>query len=59
MCWLSNFDAGWDSLDHSHYDERFRRMWRLYLAASAGNMRAGNMDVWQFVYSKLKRPVID
>lgn len=53
ICWLNNFDAAYPSLDHNRYHERFRRMWRLYLGGAAGNMRAGLMDVWQFLYTKL------
>lgn len=53
VCWLNNFDAAYPSLDHNRYNERFRRMWRLYLAGAAGSMRAGSMDVYQFLYTKL------
>jgi len=58
MCWLKNFENIYPSLSKSRYNERFRRMWRLYLAAAAGNMRAGNMDVWQFVFSQIDAPRI-
>jgi cyclopropane-fatty-acyl-phospholipid synthase len=52
-CLLENFDAAYPSLDHTRYDDRFRRMWRLYLGGAAGSMRAGSMDVWQYLYTRL------
>jgi len=32
QAWRSNFEAAEDRLDELGYDERFRRIWRLYLA---------------------------
>lgn len=32
--WRQRFNAGFASLDHDHYDDRFRRMWNFYLAGS-------------------------
>ena len=51
MAWFERFDAGWDRLKHK-YDERFYRMWKLYLQGCAGGFRAGRMSVWQLVFSK-------
>ena len=51
MAWHDRFEAGWPHLDHSRYDERFRRMWRFYLLASAGGFRARSMQLWQIVFS--------
>lgn len=34
------------------YDERFYRMWRLYLAACAANFRYGDLGLSQFVFTK-------
>jgi cyclopropane-fatty-acyl-phospholipid synthase len=50
MAWHANTEAAWDDL--SDYDERFRRMWRFYLLASAGSFRAGNLQLWQIVLSR-------
>lgn len=50
MAWHANVDAAWDDLPG--YDERFRRMWRFYLLSSAGSFRAGNLQLWQVVFSK-------
>lgn len=32
--WRRQFNEGFASLDHSHYDDKFRRMWNFYLAGS-------------------------
>ncbi len=50
MAWHRNIEAAWDDLPA--YDERFRRMWRFYLLASAGSFRAGALQLWQVVFSK-------
>lgn len=34
------------------YDERFYRMWKLYLASSAGTFRYGDLSLSQFVFTK-------
>jgi len=51
MCWYDNFARAWDELKAS-YDERFFRMWRYYLLASAGGFRAGGNQLWQIVFSR-------
>jgi cyclopropane-fatty-acyl-phospholipid synthase len=48
--WRANFDAGWDSLKAA-YDERFRRMWHFYLAASMAFFRTRQGQLWQLVLS--------
>ena len=50
MAWRSNFDRAWPSLQ-ARYDERFRRMWRFYLSASAAVFRARRDQLWQLVMS--------
>jgi cyclopropane-fatty-acyl-phospholipid synthase len=50
MAWRSNFDRAWPSLK-TCYDERFRRMWRFYLSASAAVFRARRDQLWQLVMS--------
>jgi cyclopropane-fatty-acyl-phospholipid synthase len=50
MAWHANVESAWDDLPD--YDERFRRMWRFYLLSSAGSFRAGNLQLWQIVFSK-------
>lgn len=34
------------------YDQRFYRMWRLYLASSSASFRYGNLNLSQFVFTK-------
>ena len=36
----------------TRYDERFRRMWRYYLATSMATFRARRSQLWQIVLSK-------
>lgn len=55
MAWWRNFEEGWGQLrgkDPVKYDERFYRMWRYYLLSCAGAFRAGNLQLWQYVFSK-------
>jgi cyclopropane-fatty-acyl-phospholipid synthase len=55
MAWFERFDAGWGQLKNK-YDQRFYRMWKLYLQGCAGAFRAGRMRVWQYVFSKGRIP---
>ncbi|MEW9624194.1 cyclopropane fatty acyl phospholipid synthase [Rhodanobacter geophilus] len=50
MAWRANFDAAWPELSKS-YDERFRRMWRYYLGASAAVFRSRRDQLWQLTLS--------
>jgi cyclopropane-fatty-acyl-phospholipid synthase len=50
MAWRANFDRAWPALSQ-RYDERFRRMWRFYLSASAAVFRARRDQLWQLVMS--------
>ncbi len=50
QAWRANIEAAWDRLD-SRYDERFRRMWRFYLAASMATFRSRRSQLWQIVMS--------
>lgn len=50
MAWRENFDAAWPQLSQ-RYDERFRRMWRFYLSASAAVFRSRRDQLWQLVLS--------
>ncbi|KRN90568.1 SAM-dependent methyltransferase [Ligilactobacillus ceti] len=49
--WDSNFKAVLPEVQKIH-DERFIRMWDLYLQACAASFEAGNIDVMQFLLSK-------
>ena len=50
QAWRANIEAAWGTLP-SRYDERFRRMWRYYLAASMAAFRARRIQLWQIVLS--------
>ena len=50
MAWFHNFEANWEKIK-GHYTERFHRMWRFYLLASAGSFRAHHLPVWQILLS--------
>ncbi len=50
QAWRANIEAAWDALP-ARYDERFRRMWRYYLAASMASFRARRIQLWQLVLS--------
>ncbi len=50
QAWRSNVERAWPALD-ARYDERFRRMWRFYLAASMATFRSRRSQLWQIVLS--------
>jgi cyclopropane-fatty-acyl-phospholipid synthase len=52
MAWWRNFDTRYCTLDKQKYDQRFYRMWKLYLMMSAGAFRARRLHLWQIVLSK-------
>lgn len=50
QAWRDNVEAAWEHLD-PRYDERFRRMWRFYLAGSMATFRTRHSQLWQLVLS--------
>lgn len=48
--WYANFERAWPQLS-ARYNERFYRMWRLYLLMSAGSFMARASQLWQLVLS--------
>ncbi len=50
MAWRANFERAWPEL-RERYGERFFRMWRFYLSASAATFRARRDQLWQIVLS--------
>lgn len=50
QAWRDNIEAAWERLG-DRYDERFRRMWRFYLAASMAVFRSRRAQLWQLVLS--------
>lgn len=48
--WLERFEGSYDSIVRM-YDERFARMWRLYLAGSVAAFRVGTLQLFQIVFA--------
>jgi len=46
--WRDKFLGSWSSIQPLGFDERFRRMWEMYLAYCEGGFRAKSIDVGQF-----------
>lgn len=51
QAWRRNVEAAWPHLDAQRYDERFKRMWRFYLAGSMAAFRCRHAQLWQLVLS--------
>jgi cyclopropane-fatty-acyl-phospholipid synthase len=47
--WRQRFEAAWPKIAPLGFDDRFRRIWRYYLAYSEAGFRFGAIDVGQFV----------
>ena len=45
--WRRRFDAAWQQLAPLGFDERFRRLWKYYLAYCEAGFRSGAIDVTQ------------
>lgn len=50
QAWRDNIERAWPSLGE-RYNERFKRMWRYYLAASMAVFRCRHAQLWQLVLS--------
>jgi cyclopropane-fatty-acyl-phospholipid synthase len=51
--WLDRFDAAWPRIADMGFDERFRRMWRYYLAYCGAGFASARTDVRQIVLDPL------
>ena len=47
--WRQRFNAAWPQFGEQQFDQRFKRMWELYLAYCEGGFRAGMIDVKQML----------
>lgn len=45
--WYDSFNGRWGEVQAMGFDDRFRRMWNLYLTSCAGAFEGGNCDVTQ------------
>ena len=50
--WDERFTAAWDQIRHMGFDERFRRLWRFYLAYCEAGFRADRINVIQLALSR-------
>lgn len=50
--WHETFNARWSDVQAMGFDDRFRRMWNLYLTSCAGAFHGGNCDVTQVTLSR-------
>lgn len=50
--WHDAFNARWDEIARMGFDERFRRMWNVYLTACAATFLGGNCDVTQITVAR-------
>jgi cyclopropane-fatty-acyl-phospholipid synthase len=55
MAWFQRFDAAWPAL-RAHYDDKFYRMWKFYLLASAGSFRSRAQQLFQIVMTRRGTP---
>jgi cyclopropane-fatty-acyl-phospholipid synthase len=55
LAWWAKFQAGYGTLDHQKYDERFYRMWRFYLLSAAGAVAARESQLWHLVLTHIGR----
>lgn len=55
LAWNDRFQKAWRKLAE-RYDETFKRMWEYYLLSCAGAFRARQIQVWQIVMTKTRRP---
>ncbi len=53
--WAESFADRWEEIRGFGFDERFRRMWELYLTTCAGAFLGGNCDVTQVTFSRPNR----
>ncbi|MBN8475394.1 cyclopropane-fatty-acyl-phospholipid synthase family protein [Sulfuritalea sp.] len=50
--WHGDFEAAWPQIAVQGFDERFRRLWRFYLAYCEAGFRSGAIDVYHFLLEK-------
>jgi cyclopropane-fatty-acyl-phospholipid synthase len=53
--WHQTFLERWDEIRALGFDDRFRRMWELYLTSCAGAFQGGNCDVTQVTFRRPDR----
>ncbi len=51
-CWAENFENSLDEVKKLGFDDKFIRMWRLYLNSCAASFHYGVIDLHQFLLTK-------
>ncbi|WMJ81695.1 cyclopropane-fatty-acyl-phospholipid synthase family protein [Clostridium sp. MB40-C1] len=51
-CWAKNFENCLDEVRKMGFDDKFIRMWRLYLNSCAASFHYGVVDLHQFLFTK-------
>ncbi|SFD29663.1 SAM-dependent methyltransferase [Clostridium uliginosum] len=51
-CWAKNFENHLDQIRKIGFDDKFIRMWRLYLNSCAASFNYGVVDLHQFLFTK-------
>lgn len=51
--WRDRFEAAWPTIRHKHFDEKFQRTWRYYLAYCEAGFRIGRIDVHQIGFTSI------
>ena len=52
--WYQDFNKKWDQVADLGFDDRFHRMWNLYLTSCASTFASGNCDVTQITVCNQK-----
>ena len=55
--WLDRFERQADVV-RTRFDDRFVRMWRLYLASAQASFRSGDLQLFQIVFSRAENDSI-
>ncbi len=50
--WHETFNARWDEVARMGFDDRFRRMWNMYLTSCASTFASNNCDVTQITVTR-------
>ncbi|WP_252229922.1 cyclopropane-fatty-acyl-phospholipid synthase family protein [Clostridium sp. ZBS15] len=51
-CWAKSFEDNLDKIKEMGFDDKFIRMWRLYLNSCAASFNYGVIDLHQFLFTK-------
>ncbi len=58
LCWYDNYKKNIDKISNM-FDERFVRMWELYLSSCAASFNNGMIDLHQILFSKVNNNALE